>query len=521
LRICRHTLSIPMKNSFRRHVVTVGALTGISRILGFVRDMVTAWLLGAGPLADAFFVAFRIPNLLRRFMAEGAVSVAFVPVFNEAKETDGLEKALSMFRDVMTLMFYSLIAVVILGEVVAPALVAAIAPGFYHDPIFATTVHLTRIMFPFILLIGIVALFMGVLNSLGHFAAPAAAPIILNIFMIGVPVVGYVLVPIFKSPADALAWGVMIGGVAQIVLQIPALRRYKVPLSLSRDFHNPRIRQVTRLMGVAAIGASQYQLGVFIGTLLASLLATGSVSYLWYANRLVELPLGIFAFAVGNVVLPAMSTASARMDYKRLAALMRGSLTTVLLFTIPATIGLIVLAEPIISILFMRGKFTMGDVLNTALALQMYALALWAIGYTRIQNQALYAMQQAKLVVNIGWLSQGLNILLSIVLMQFLRHAGIALASTIAVFFQLVCFHVVLARKDISLDKPFFQTCGKMLLAAGAMGVCLYPFVLNRFWMKGLNAHSLGMLTLCVVLAIGVYFASLWLMGIRSIHRKT
>jgi putative peptidoglycan lipid II flippase len=509
-----------MKNSFRRHIATVGALTGISRILGFVRDMVTAWLLGAGPLADAFFVAFRIPNLLRRFMAEGAVSVAFVPVFNEAKESDGLEKALSMFRDIMTLMFYCLVGIVILGEIVAPLLVALIAPGFYHDPIFATTVHLTRIMFPFILLIGILALFMGVLNSLGHFALPAAAPIILNIFMIGVPVLGYIVVPFFKSPADALAWGVMLGGIAQILLQIPALRRNKVSLSLSRNFHNPRIRQVTRLMGVAAIGASQYQIGVFIGTLLASLLATGSVSYLYYANRLVELPLGIFAFAVGNVVLPAMSTASARMDYQRLSSLMRGSLTTVLLFTIPATIGLIILAEPIIAILFMRGKFTMGDVLNTALALQMYALALWAIGYTRIQNQTLYAMQQAKLVVNIGWLSQGLNILLSIVLMQFLRHAGIALASTIAVAFQLVCFHTVLKRRGIGLDRAFFQTCGKMLLAALAMSASLIPFVMNRFWTNGLNFHSLVMLTACMFLAIGIYFASLWLMGVRGIWRR-
>jgi len=482
--------------------------------------MVTAWLLGASPLADAFFVAFRIPNLLRRFMAEGAISVAFVPVFNEVKETDGLEKALQMFRDIMTLMFYCLVAVVILGEIIAPAMVAAIAPGFYHDPIFDTTVHLTRIMFPFILLIGIVALFMGVLNSLGHFAAPAAAPIILNIFMIGVPIVGHVLIPVFRSPADALAWGVIIGGMAQIVLQIPVLLRYKVPLKLSSGFRSPRIRQVTRLMGVAAIGASQYQIGVFVGTLLASLLAAGSVSYLWYANRLVELPLGVFAFAVGNVVLPAMSTASARMDYDQLAALMRGSLRSVLLFTIPATIGLIVLAEPIIAILFMRGKFTMVDVLNTALALQMYALALWAIGYTRIQNQALYAMQQAKLVVNIGWLSQGLNIVLSIVLMQFLRHAGIALASSISVAFQLICFHVILARKGIRLDRSFFRSCGKMLLAALAMGICIYPFCLKHFWSNGLNLQSLGMLTLCVAMAIVVYFGALWAMGMRGARNE-
>lgn len=504
-----------MKDRFSRHIATVGGLTGISRILGLVREMVTAWLLGAGPLADAFFVAQRIPNLLRRFMAEGTVSVAFVPVFNEIKEKDGLVKAFAMFRDILTLMLYGLVAVVILGELIAPALVLMIAPGFYHSPIFADTVHLTRIMFPFILLIGIVSLFMGVLNSLGHFAAPAAAPIILNCFMIGVPVLGYVVFPFFPSTADALAWGVIAGGIAQIILQLPPLKKRQVPLALTRDFHNPRIRQVTRLMGIQAIAASQYQIGVFIGTQLASLLPTGSVSYLYYSTRLMELPLGIFAFAVGNVVLPAMSTASARSDNTELTALMRKALLTVLLFTVPATIGLMVLAQPIITIIFMRGKFTLGDSLQTAYALQMYALALWAIGCTRIQNQALYAMQEAKVVVNIGWFAQGINVVMSFVLMHFMRHAGIALASTISVFFQLVCFHIVLQKKGVLLSPEFKHIVGKMLLAAAVMGACLYPFLLLQFWSKGLTPASLTILMLCLVVGIGVYFGLLWILGVR------
>ncbi|HPS93319.1 MAG TPA: murein biosynthesis integral membrane protein MurJ, partial [Deltaproteobacteria bacterium] len=336
-----------MKDGFRKNVATVGGLTSVSRVLGYVRDMVMALLLGAGPLADAFVVAFRIPNLLRRFMAEGAVSVAFVPVFSEVKERDGIDRAYQMAREVMTLMFYSLVGVVIIGEIAAPAFVAIIAPGFIHGGVFDVTVHLTRIMFPYILLIGIATLLMGILNSVGHFAAPAAAPILMNLFMVGVPLLFYVAFPLFSSPADALAWGVMAGGVAQILIQLPPLLKRRIPLGFTRGFHSPQVRQVVRLVGVAAIGASIYQVNVLVGTLLASLLSQGSVSYLYYANRILELPLGIFAFAVGNVMLPAMSSASARMDTDNLSSLLGRSLSTVLLFTVPATVGTFVLAVPI------------------------------------------------------------------------------------------------------------------------------------------------------------------------------
>ncbi|MFA5654330.1 MAG: murein biosynthesis integral membrane protein MurJ, partial [Desulfomonilia bacterium] len=339
-----------MKKSTKRKIATVGGLTGISRALGFVRDMVMAWLLGAGFLADAFIVAFRIPNLLRRFMAEGAVSVAFVPVFVESKEKDGLQKAIELTRGVFTLLFFSLAGLVILGEIVAPFIVAFIAPGFLDREIFDVTVRLTRIMFPFILLIGTGALLMGVLNSLGHFSAPAGAPILLNVFMIGMPVLFHVVYPVFSSPADAFAWGVILGGIAQILLQAVPLRGMRVSLGFTRNFFHPRLRQVLKLMGVAAVGASVYQLNVFIGTLLASLLSTGSVSYLYYANRIVELPLGLFAFAVSNVMLPSLSAAYARTDHQALRALTGESLIAVLLFTIPATIGIIALAEPLLAV---------------------------------------------------------------------------------------------------------------------------------------------------------------------------
>jgi putative peptidoglycan lipid II flippase len=509
-----------MKDGFRKNVATVGGLTSISRVLGFVRDMIMAWLLGAGPLADAFVVANRIPNLLRRFMAEGAVSVAFVPVFSEIKEKEGIERAYLMAREMMTLMFYGLVAVSILGVIIAPALVAVMAPGYLHLPVFDTTVHLTRIMFPYILLIGIAVLLMGILNSIGHFAAPAAAPIIMNLSMIGVPLLCYVAFPVFSSPADALAWGVITGGIGQILIQLPPLLKRGVPLGLTSSFRSDRMKQVIRLMGVAAIGASIYQVNVLVGTLFASLLPEGSVSYLYYANRILELPLGIFAFAVGNVMLPAMSSASARTDSEQLSFLLGRSLSTVMLFTIPATVGTCVLARPIFAVLFTRGAFTLQDAYASALALQMYSLSLWAVGWARIQTQTLYAMQKADYVVKISWLSLLANVIFCILLMSFMSHAGIALASSLSVFFQLYILQNYLKKSGIRIQEEHRKLFKKMILAAAVMGVALLPFANLNLWEKGFSLKSATVLFLSIFLGIMIYFGLLWIMGMRNFPGK-
>jgi putative peptidoglycan lipid II flippase len=509
-----------MKDGFKKNVATVGGLTSISRVLGFVRDMVMAWLLGAGPLADAFVVAFRLPNLLRRFMAEGAVSVAFVPVFSEVKEREGIDRAYLMARETMTLMFYGLVVVVIIGEIIAPALVTVIAPGFLHLPVFDTTVHLTRIMFPYILLIGIAVLFMGILNSIGHFAAPAAAPILMNIFMIAVPVLCYVAYPIFSSPADALAWGVIAGGVAQIIIQLPPLLKRRIPLRFTAHFHSSRVRQVFRLVGLAAIGASIYQINVLVGTLLASLLSEGSVSYLYYANRILELPLGIFAFAVGNVMLPAMSSASARMDEDHLSFLLGRSLIAVLLFTVPATVGTFVFAEPIFTVLFMRGAFTFHDASASAYALQMYSLSLWAVGWSRIQTQTLYAMQKARVVVNVSWLSLVANVVFCVILMPFMQHVGIALASSLSVLIQLIILHRHLVQSGIRISRDNFRLFLKMVAASAIMGIALLPFARMELWRKGLTPMSGALLLMCVSCGIALYFGLLWIMGMRGLPRQ-
>ncbi len=504
-----------MKDRFKRNVATVGGLTGISRVLGLLRDVVIAWLLGAGALADAFFVAFRIPNLLRRFMAEGAASVAFVPVFNEIRARDGLDKALAISHSVMTLMFWLLCATVILGEIIAPVLVAMIAPGFVDLPVFDEAVHLTRIMFPYIMLIGMVALVAAILNSLGHFAAPAAAPIVLNIFMIGVPLVFNVLLGVIESPAEALAWGVVAGGVAQLLLQFVPLKRRGIRLGFSRDLRNRHVRQIIRLMCAGAVGASVYQLTVLMGTLLASLLDTGSVSYLYYAGRVMELPLGIFAFAVSNVMLPDMSSAFAGKDLPRFGSLIERSLETVLLFTVPATVGLLMLSQPVMSILFVRGEFSAADAAAAAVALNMYALGLWAVGCSRIYTQALYAMQEAKLVANILWIVLGVFVLASLALMPGMRHAGIALASSISVLVQLVVQWWLLRRRGVSVAGPLKSKVLRMVIAALFMAGGLVPFLRLDFWRDGLALKSAGLLLACIVCGAFIYFAVLRIMGLR------
>lgn len=504
-----------MAKSFGRNALTVGGFTAISRILGLVRDMVTAWILGAGGLADAFFVAFRLPNLLRRFMAEGAVSVAFVPVFNEVKEQEGLQKALSMAQAVLTLMYLVFGITVVLGEIFAPLFVTLIAPGFLNNPEFATAVHLTRLMFPFIGLVGVLAFYMGILNSLDHFAAPAAAPIVLNVFMIASPLLLYKAWPVFASPADALAWGVILGGIAQLLIQYPTLKRLHVPLGLSREFRDPHVRQMTRLMGVSAVGASAYQLQVLASTMLASLLSVGSVSYLVYAGRIMELPLGLFAYAVSNVMLPSMSAAWARRDLDQFAALTGKSLSAVLCFTLPATIGILLLAEPITVLLFERGAFTRSDSLKAALALQMYGISLWAVGYARIQTQALYAMQEAKLVMRIVWVGLGIFVAAALGLMQPFGHAGIALALSLSSLAQMIIQAFVLKRLGISSFRIIWRDAAKMLAASLLMGLTLYPFVRLNFWNRGLDLSSAVILGAAITLGAACYFGLLRLMGYR------
>lgn len=414
----------------------VGAATFLSRIFGFIRDMVVACFFGAGIYSDAFFVAFRIPNLLRRLFAEGSLSISFIPVFTEYIGTRGKEEAFRLGRCALIVLSLILIGITVLGILFSPLIVRIIAPGFADTPEkLSLTVLLTRIMFPYIFFICLAALFMGMLNALGHFAAPALAPVFLNLAMIASV---FVISPYMPEPVTGLAVGVLIGGILQLILQIPFMKkegfRFRVqnPVRLSESLRHPGLKKIGILMIPAVLGAAVYQINIIIGTLLASLLPQGSVSYLYYADRLVEFPLGIFAIATATAVLPSLSKQAAAKDFEALGDTFAYSMNLVFFITIPAMAGLIVLREPIVALLFGRGAFDKESIRMTADALLYYSAGLWAFSAVRIVVSTFYALQDTKTPMQIAVFSIIANVLLSLLLMGPLRHCGLALATSLA-----------------------------------------------------------------------------------------
>ena len=383
------------QKAMARAAGVVGIWTTASRVLGFVRDMVIALFLGAGMGADAFFVAFRIPNLLRRLFAEGALSAAFIPTYVETLHKQGRPEAEKLARTSFTFASIILALVTLLGIVFSPQIVRVTAPGFFDEILkFNLTVELNRIMFPYIFFISLVALASGILNSMGHFAAPAAAPVLLNISMI---VSVAALSKYFGvAPFYALAWGVVAAGILQLGLQLPFLWAQGIKLRPNFDFRQPALKRVGALFIPAALGGAVYQINVVIGTILASMLPTGSVSWLYYADRLVELPLGVFAVALGTAVLPSMSRQATNGDMGGLTRSVSFSLRIIAFFTIPASVALIALNEPIVAVLFQRGEFTYLDTQQTAYALICYTVGLWAFSGLKVVTQAFFSLKDTK-----------------------------------------------------------------------------------------------------------------------------
>ena len=414
----------------------VGGATLLSRILGFVRDVVVAWFFGAGMAADAFFVAFRIPNLLRRLFAEGSLTISFIPVFTQYLSKNGRDEAFRLARSACWILSITLAVVAVVGILLSPLIVKVIAPGFSSSPEkFDLTVLLTRIMFPYIFFIGLVALCMGILNALGHFAAPAFAPVLLNLAMISAVLL---LSPHLEKPAVSLAIGVVVGGILQLGFQIPFLIRRGFRLAVRGPLYHPAIKRIAVLMTPAVFGAAVYQINILVGTLLASLLPEGSISYLYYADRLVQFPLGVFGIALATAVLPSLARQAAADDMEGLRSSFAYALKLVFFITIPAMIGLIVLKEPIVRLLFQRGAFDVATTHLTAQALFYYAVGLWAFSGVRIVVSTFYALEDTKTPVKIAVISLLVNIVLSIILMGPMLHSGLALATSLAAAVNLI-----------------------------------------------------------------------------------
>ncbi len=423
----------------------IGGATLLSRVLGFVRDMVVARAFGASQVADAFYVAYRIPSLLRELFAEGSMSAAFVPVFTQTLTTESREEARRLARAAFSLILVIVTTVTVLGIALAPWLVAVIAPGFGDDPHKAElTTDLTRIMFPYLLWISLAALAMGVLNSVRAFAAPAFSPALFNLAIIASV---FALAPFLDEPVLAVACGVFIGGLAQLLVQLPSLRRAGMDLGWLWQPAHPGLQRMGLLLIPTLVGLSVSQVNIFINTLLASYLAQGSVTYLYYAMRLVQFPLGVFGVALSTALLPTLSTHAAKQDVAALRETMAFGLRLILFITIPAMIGLIALRTPIIHVLFQHGKFVAADTAGTAAAVLGYTVGLWAFAGVRVVVPVFYARQDTRTPVLVAAAAVLVNIGLSLVLMGPLGHGGLAFATAIASCVNFTVLVVVLRRQ--------------------------------------------------------------------------
>jgi len=476
----------------------VGAATLSSRALGFVRDAVIAWFFGAGFSSDAFIAAFRIPNLLRRLFAEGALSSAFIPVFTEYVVNDDQDEAFSLARSAFRMLSVILIIVTVGGILLSPWIVRLIAPGF--DPEKMTlTVTLTRLMFPYFFCIGLVALCMGILNVLGHFAAPAFAPVLLNLAIIGSV---FFISPIMTTPIIGLALGVLVGGVLQLALQLPVLVRKGFRFWETAGLMHPGLKKMGIAIVPIILGGAVYQINIVAGTLLGSLLSEGSVTYLYFADRLVQFPLGIFAIAASTALLPSLSRQAAARDFDELKNTFAHALRLIFFISMPAMVGLIVLREPVVALLFQRGEFDAAATQLTAHAVLYYSLGLWAFSAVRIVTATFFALQDTRTPVLMAIISIIANIILGVILMKPLAHGGLALATSLASILNLGLLVQALRAKLGSLGwRNIAHSAGRALLSSAGMGIVVWAAARTLI---PLDNRTLAGLLMGVVACIGI-----------------
>lgn len=436
--------------SQRRKITTatlsMAVATACSRIAGLLRDVVVARLFGAGFATDAFFMAFTIPNLLRRFFGEGSLTAAFVPIFAEVYQQQGPEQAQKLANRCVTLLLLVMMMVVAVGIFASPWIVKGIGYGFGDVPgKLELTDALNRLMFPYIGMVSLLALVTGILNVHGHFFLPSLSPLFLNIAMI---VSALMLGQMFQQPVTALAIGVLVGGLVQLLLQYPALVRYRIRFRFDWSWRDDlKLRRIVLLMLPGIAGVAIYQINVVVTRLMASFLPEGSVSYLYYGQRLFEFPQGIFIVSLAQAALPAMSRQAAVEDWDGLQESLRFALALIAIFTLPAMLGLILCAEPVYSLFFMGGEFDQAAVKNTALTLVCYAPGLVFVGMSRIAAQTFYALKDTKTPVRISFWTLLVNAGCGLLLMIPFQHFGLAIALTLASAFNALLLLRLLRRR--------------------------------------------------------------------------
>ena len=503
-----------MSKRLLKSTAVVSLMTFVSRISGLVRDVVMANVLGPGSLADAFFVAFRIPNFLRRIFGEGAFSQAFVPVFSELNAQNTLEAQRFVNATAGALAAITLLLTV-LGMVFAPSIIYLLAHGFTEHPQkFQTAVDALRIMFPYLFCISLVAMAAGVLNTLNRFAIPAATPILLNLCMI---VAMLVQIPYLDNLALALAAGVLVAGFVQLLFQLPVLIREGYVPKPVIDFQNPPMRRVFGLMLPAVFSVSVAQVNMLVNTYLASFLVTGSVSWLYFSDRLMEFPVGVFGIALATVVLPSLSREHAFGSESQFSAMLDWALRWVIMIAVPATFALYLLATPLLTAIFQYNAFTTEDVAMTAMALKAFAVGVCGFIFVKVLAPGFFARKDTRTPMKIAVVAVAVNIVLSIILVRLMAHTGLALAISLAAWVNAGLLFVTLyARGIFSPESGWPGFLIRIAIAVAVMSVCLVTLdqPVNVWFAWGVWERVLH-LSLLVSAGAASYFVSLLVLGLR------
>lgn len=503
-----------MSEKLFRSTAIVSMMTFLSRILGFVRDIVIARLFGAGLGADAFFVAFKIPNFLRRLFAEGAFSQAFIPVLAEYRERGDkdLKQLIAATSGTLTVILFFITAI---GVIAAPIIIMVFAPGFIGNPQkIELAGDLLKVTFPYLFFISLTALAGSILNSFGKFAIPAFTPVFLNLSLIGSAIW---LSPQLDEPVTALAWGVFIGGVVQLLFQIPFLIRIGQLPKPRWGWKDSGVQKILKLMLPAIFGVSVAQINLLLDTLLASFLVTGSISWLYYSDRLVEFPLGVFGIALSTVILPSLSKKHASKSMAEFSHTIDWALRWVFIIATPAAIGLIWLAEPLLLTLFQYGEFSASDAHQASLSLMAYGLGLLPFIFIKVLAPGYYARQDIKTPVKIGIIAMITNMVLNIILMMQYAHVGLALATSLSALLNAGLLYIGLRKRGVYTPDSGWGTFILKLLVPNTLliaALALFTPDANT-WIDGTAWQRFIMLSSLIVGAMALYFSVLPFVGIK------
>lgn len=503
-----------------RSVMTFGSLTLLSRVMGLARDIVLGVIFGPSAATDAFFVAFKIPNFLRRLFAEGAFQQAFVPVLSAARQRGGDEAVRRLFGRVSGCLAMILIAITVLAMLGSPGLIRVFAPGFIDQPDqLALAAELLRLTFPYLLLIALTAAAAAVLNTYDQFGPPAFAPVLLNLCLIAAAIW---LSPRLEIGVMALALAVPVAGVLQLVLQLPFLWRRGVLAWPWPRWSDPDVRRILRLMGPTLFSTSVQQINLLVDTILASFLVVGSISWLYWSDRLMEFPLGVFGIALGTVILPKLSAEHADASPERFNATLDWALRLALVVIAPATVGLVVLASPLLATLFGYGEFDASDVQAASWSLMAYGLGLFGFVLVKVLVPGYFSRQDTRGPVRCAVTAMAVNMVMSVSLVLLLidtgfAHAGLALATGLAAWVNAALLLRGLRRQSVYRPLAGWRRLGgRVLIAVIAMtAVLAWPASQASLWLASGALVRIGLLAVVIAVGAGVYAATLWLLGVR------